>query len=56
MREQKHLDAINALNKIVALTSAALYLQNGSDEIYISIQLMEIVRETAVKVEGVSHE
>lgn len=55
MRDQKHLDAINALNKIAALTNAALNLQNGKDEIDIAIQLMEIIRETAISCTEVDH-
>lgn len=49
MREQKHLEAIDALNKIAALTSAALYLHHGEEEEDLALHLMHIVLQTARK-------
>lgn len=53
MREQKHLEAIGALNKIAALTSAALYLHHGEEEEDLAFHLMDIVLQTARKCVGV---
>lgn len=49
MREQKHLEAIDALNKIAALTSAALYLHSSEVEEDLALHLMDIVLQTARK-------
>lgn len=47
MCEQRQLDAIDALNKIAALTSAALYLHVGEKEENLALELMDIVLKTA---------
>ena len=56
MCEQKQLEAIDALNKIAALTRAALYLHHGEEEEDLALHLMDIVLQTARKCVEVDHD
>lgn len=47
MIEPRHLNAIDALHKIAALTSAALFLNQGNEEEELAIELLDIVLKTA---------